>query len=45
MVRLLVAVVVGAILAVGATAITSEVLLTVANGHPVNSTLYVYGTR
>lgn len=45
MVRLLVAMLVGAVLALGATFITSSVLIGVANGQPVNSTLYNYGTR
>jgi len=43
--RLLVAMVIGAVLAVGAAFITSSALLGVANGQPVNSTLYNYGTR
>ena len=45
MVRLLVALAVGLVLAVGATAITSEVLSGVANGSPTNKTLYNYGNR
>ena len=45
MVRVLVAMFVGAVLALGATFITSSVLVGVANGHPVNASLYNYGTR
>ena len=45
MVRLLVAMAIGLILAVGATAITAEVLTGVANGTPTNKALYNYGTR
>ena len=45
MVRVLVAILVGAVLALGATFITSSVLVGVANGHPVNASLYNYGTR
>jgi hypothetical protein len=45
MARLLIALVIGAILALGATFITSSALLGVANGQPSNSTLYNYGTR
>lgn len=45
MVRLLAAVVIGALLAVGATLVVSNVLQGAANGHPVNATLYQYGNR
>lgn len=45
MVRLLVAMVVGLVLAVGATAITTEVMTGIANGTPANKTLYNYGNR
>ena len=45
MVRLLIALAVGVILAIGATAVTTQVLGGVANGSPVNKTLYNYGTR
>jgi hypothetical protein len=45
MVRFLVAVAIGIVVAVGATAITSVVVQGVANGAPVNKTLYNYGTR
>ena len=45
MVRLVIALAVGLVLAVGATAITSQVLSGVANGSPTNKTLYNYGTR
>lgn len=41
----LVASAVGAVPAVGATFITSEVVLGIANGKPVSKTLYNYGTR
>jgi len=45
MVRLLIALAVGAILALGATYITSSVLAGVANGNPANQSLYNYGSR
>ncbi len=45
MVRLIVALVVGAVLAVGATIITIAVLDGVANGTPTHQTLYNYGSR
>ncbi len=45
MVRLLIAMVVGLVLAVGATVITGEVLQGVSNGAPSNASLYNYGTR
>jgi len=45
MVRVLVAILVGALLALGAVFITGNVLLGIANGQPVNSQLYNYGTR
>jgi len=45
MVRLIVALAVGAILAVGATYLTTSVLAGVANGSPANRSLYNYGTR
>ena len=45
MVRLLLAMAVGLILAVGATAVTSVVVKGVAKGSPTHGTLYNYGTR
>jgi hypothetical protein len=45
MVRLLIAMAVGLIVAVGATAVTSHVVGGIANGTPANKTLYNYGTR
>ncbi len=46
MVRFLIAVGVGVVLAVGASFITGEVLTGVANGSkPANEQLYNYGTR
>ena len=45
MVHVLVALVVGAILATGAAFITSEVLDGVAKGAPTSQTLYNYGNR
>jgi hypothetical protein len=43
--RLIIAVVAGLVIAVAAVAIVENVLSSVANGSPSNSTLYVYGTR
>ncbi len=45
MVRLLIAVVVGIVIAVGATALTQTVLTGQVNGTPTNQPLYVYGSR
>ncbi len=45
MVRFLVAIVVGAVLAGGAAITTRNVLAGIANGQPVTKTLYNYGTR
>ncbi len=45
MVRLLVAMLVGAVLAVGATVFTANVLVGVGNGTPSTQTLYNYGSR
>ncbi len=45
MVRLLVAMAVGLVLAVGATAITNSVVNGIAKGSPTHGTLYNYGTR
>jgi hypothetical protein len=46
-VRLIVAVVVGAVIALGGTVVVTNVLSTQANGTPVpaSSSLYNYGTR
>lgn len=45
MVRLLVAIAIGLVLAIGATMITSEVLTGLGNGQPSNASLYQYGSR
>ena len=45
MVRLLIAIAVGVVLAVGATFLVSSALAGVANGTPSNASLYQYGTR
>jgi hypothetical protein len=45
MIRLLIAIVVGLVLAVGATMVTVNALSGVANGSPTNGTLYQYGDR
>ncbi len=45
MARLLIAVVVGVVLAVGAAFLASDALAGVANGAPSNASLYQYGTR
>jgi K+-transporting ATPase c subunit len=45
MMRLIIAVVAGLVIAVVAVAIVENVLSNVANGSPSNATLYVYGTR
>lgn len=45
MVRLLVAMAIGLVLAVGATAITSMAVNGVAKGSPTHGSLYNYGTR
>jgi len=45
MARLLIAVAIGAVLAVGATILTGSILLGIANGSPVNAPLYNYGSR
>jgi hypothetical protein len=44
-VRLIIAVIVGAVIAVGATALVDNVLSTAANGSPSNASLYQYGSR
>lgn len=43
--RLIIAVVVGLVIAVGAVAIAENVLSSAANGTPSNSSLYQYGNR
>jgi len=45
MMRLIIAVVVGLVIAVGAVALTENVLSHEANGTPSNASLYQYGTR
>lgn len=45
MLRLIIAIVVGAILAVGATVLVSNVLNNAANGTPSNASIYSYGSR
>jgi hypothetical protein len=44
-IRLIIAIVVGAVIAVGATVLVDNVLGSAANGTPSNSSLYQYGTR
>jgi hypothetical protein len=44
-VRLLIAIVVGVVLAVGATVVATNALAGLANGTPSKATLYQYGTR
>jgi hypothetical protein len=43
--RLILAIVVGIVIAVGAVALTENLLSSAANGTPSNATLYQYGTR
>jgi hypothetical protein len=43
--RLLIVVLVGVVLAVGATFLVSNVLANAANGTPSNASLYEYGSR
>jgi K+-transporting ATPase c subunit len=43
--RLIVAVVVGVVIAVGATVVTVNLLSDSANGSPSNASLYQYGSR
>jgi hypothetical protein len=43
--RLLIAIVLGAVLAAGAAVVTSNALAGVANGTQKNASLYQYGTR
>lgn len=45
MARLLIALVVGIVLAVGATVATASALAGVANGSPTSGSLYQYGNR
>jgi hypothetical protein len=45
MLRLIVAVVVGLVIAAGATVVTVNLLSDSANGSPSNSSLYQYGNR
>jgi hypothetical protein len=45
MMRLIIAVVVGLVIAVGAVAIAENVLSHAANGTPSNASLYQYGTH
>jgi len=45
MMRLIIAVIVGLVIAVGAVAIMENVLSSAANGTPSNATLYQYGNR
>jgi len=45
MVRLLIAVAVGVVLALGATALGTKALAGVANGTPSSASLYQYGNR
>ena len=45
MARLLIAVIVGVMLAVGAAFLVSDALAGVANGTPSNASLYQYGSR
>lgn len=45
MARLLIAVIVGLVLAVGGTALAQTVLTSQTNGTPSNSSLYNYGSR
>jgi len=43
--RLIIAIVVGIVIAVGAVAVTENALSSAANGTPTNASLYQYGTR
>jgi hypothetical protein len=44
-IRLVIAIVVGLVIAVGGTALVRTVLTSQANGTPSNSTIYEYGAR
>jgi hypothetical protein len=43
--RLIIAIVVGIVIAVGAVAVVGNVLSSASNGSPANASLYQYGTR
>jgi hypothetical protein len=43
--RLIIAIVVGVVIAIGAVALTESMLNSAANGTPSNSSLYKYGDR
>lgn len=43
--RLILAIVVGIVIAVGAVALTENLLSSASNGTPTNTSLYQYGTR
>jgi len=43
--RLIIAIVVGIVIAVGAVAVVENVLSSASNGTPSNASLYQYGTR
>jgi F0F1-type ATP synthase membrane subunit c/vacuolar-type H+-ATPase subunit K len=45
MARLLIAVAIGAVIAVGATFLTSSLVLGIANGSAVHGSLFTYGSR
>lgn len=45
MARLLIAVAIGVLLAVGAALLAGNALTGLSDGSPTNATLYVYGTR
>lgn len=45
MVRLLIAIVFGIVVALGATVLVTNALAGVANGSPSNGSIYQYGTR
>jgi len=45
MIRLIIAVVLGIVVAVGATALVENALSSAANGTPSNASLYQYGSR
>ncbi len=43
--RLIIAIVVGIVIAVGAVAVVENVLSSASNGSPTNASLYQYGSR
>jgi hypothetical protein len=45
MIRLIIAIVMGIVVAVGATVLVENALSSAANGTPSNSSLYQYGSR